>query len=63
MEEEEGLEERRRRRRRRRRRGSFETGEADLLSEIRYPSFSIISLLFGEGAVASSSFERILNMT
>jgi hypothetical protein len=30
-------------RRRRRRRGSFASGAADLLSEIRYPSFSIIS--------------------
>ena len=41
--------------RRRRRRSSLTNGAADLLSGIRYPSLSIISYLFGEGAVASSA--------
>ena len=41
--------------RRRRRRSSLTNGAADLLSEIRYSSLSIISYLFGEGAVASSA--------
>jgi len=35
--------------------GSLANGAADLLSEIRYSSLSIISYLFGEGAVASSA--------
>jgi hypothetical protein len=34
---------------------SFGIGAAGLQSEVRYPSFSIISYLFGEGAVASSA--------
>ena len=35
--------------------GSFEVGAADLQSEIRYPSSPMISQLFGEIAVGSSS--------
>ena len=42
-------------RRRRRRRSSFEIGAAGLQSEIRHPSFSIISKLFGEGTVGGMS--------